>query len=133
MVGLPKTPAGTHYLPDSRGDGWVRFEHDAGSEEEVYRRINLLFRNRKEEIWLVAGRSAYDLRRMISPMPRVAAYFLELHQLRKSVWAIINEGVTQGKDLSTISLGCRLHSTGYVGLLSRDINLWVVVHAYPME
>jgi hypothetical protein len=49
-VGLPKTSAGTPYFPTDLGIGWLRFEYNAASIDEVYRRIELLFRNRDEEI-----------------------------------------------------------------------------------
>jgi hypothetical protein len=129
MVGLPKTRAGTYYLPSKIGDGWYKLENGATSIDEVYRRIDLLFRNRQAEIWRAAARSAFEHRRLISSLPEVMQYFLKLDALRKSVWTIIGDSVANGANLSTISPGCRLHADGYAGLYTPDVQLWAVIHA----
>lgn len=129
MVGLPKTRAGTPYLPSDLGMGWYALENDAGSTEEVYRRIDLLFRNRKEELWRAAARGAYEFRRLIEPLPEVMAHVIHLNTLRKSVWTIIDDGINSGADISIVSPGCRLHSEGYGGLYTPDIQIWAVIHA----
>jgi hypothetical protein len=55
-------------------------------------------------------------------------YFVQLHHLRKSRWTIINEGVAKDANLSMISPGCRLHTGGYAGLYTYDIDHWAVIH-----
>ena len=55
-------------------------------------------------------------------------HFLQLYGLRKSVWAIINDGVTSSADLSIISPGRHLHNDGYAGLYTLDIHLWAIIH-----
>ena len=129
MVGLPRTRAGTPYLPTEVGLGWYRLEHGAATATEVYRRINLLFRNRKEEVWLAAARGAFEFRRFVRPLPEVMEHLIQLHRLRKSAWAIINDGVANGAELSIVSPGCRLLSSGYAGLYTPDVELWAVIHA----
>jgi hypothetical protein len=52
-VGLPKTSAGIPYFPTDLGIGWLHFEYNVASIDKVYRRSELLFRNRDEEIWQV--------------------------------------------------------------------------------
>lgn len=116
MIGLPTTRAGTPYLPNDLGLGWYRLENNVTSIDDVHRRIELLFRNRKEEIWRAAARSAYDICCIITPLPEVVEHFLQLHVLRKSVWTIIDQGVANGSDLSIISPGCRPQTDGYAGL-----------------
>ena len=128
MIGLPRTRAGTPYLPNDMGLGWYHLENGAPTTDEVYRRIGLIFRNRKEEAWLAAARSAFDLRRLIKPLPEVVDHFIHLYNLRKSVWAIINKGVANGSDLSIVSPGCRLQTSGYAGLYTPDVDLWAVIH-----
>ena len=129
VVGLPKTRASTHYIPSSLGIGWCTLEGNATTSDEVYRRIDLLFRNRTEEIWRAANRAAFEFRRLAEPLPDVMEYFLRMSTLRKSVWTIINDGIAQGADLSVVSPGCRLHSKGYGGLYTPDVRLWAVIHA----
>jgi hypothetical protein len=129
MIGLPKTRAGTYYIPNNIGFGWNRLENGATSTDEVYRRMELLFRNRQGEIWRAATRSAYEFRRLITPLPEVMEHFLGLTALRKSVWTIIDEGIANGADLSIVSPGCRLHADGYAGLYTPDVQLWAVIHA----
>ena len=51
---------------------------------------------------------------------------IQLYHLRKSAWAIINEGVANGADI--ISPGCHLQTDGHAGLYTPDINLWAVIH-----
>src|SRR5258706_829481 len=114
MIGLPRTRAGTPYLPNDMGLGWYHLENGAPTTDEVYRRIGLIFRNRKEEAWLAAARSAFDLRRLIKPLPEAVDHFIRLYNLRTSVRAIINEGIANGSDLSIVSPGCRLQTSGYV-------------------
>ena len=128
VIGLPKTRAGTPYIPNDLGLGWCGLENNAASIDEVLRRIDLLFRNRKEELWRAAARSAFEFRRLAEPLPEVMVHFLQLYGLRKSVWTIINDGVASGADLSIISPGCRLHNEGYAGLYTPDIHLWAVIH-----
>ena len=72
MTGLPKTRAGTPYLPNEVSLGWFRSYNNATSIDEVYRRIGLLFRR--------SGSPSSD-------------QTFPVHQLRKSVWTVINEGV----------------------------------------
>ena len=129
MIGLPKTRAGTYFLPNRIGFGWYQLENGATSIDEVYRRIDLLFRNRRAEIWRAAARSAFEFRRLISPLPEVMQYFIKLDSLRKDVWTIIDDSVAGGANLSTISPGCRLHADGYAGLYTPDVQLWAVIHA----
>ena len=50
VIGLLKTRAGTPYIPNDLGLGWCALENNATSIDEVRRRIDLLFRNRKEEL-----------------------------------------------------------------------------------
>src|SRR5258706_14531180 len=128
MVGLPRTRTGTPCLPNDMGLGWYHLENGAPMTDEVYRRIGLIFRNRKEEAWLAAARSAFDLRRLIKPLPEVVDHFIRLYNLRKSVWAIINKGVANGSDLSIVSPGCCLQTSGYAGLYTPDVDLWAVIH-----
>jgi hypothetical protein len=45
-------------------------------------------------------------------------YFVQLHHLRKSVWAIIDEGVANGADL---------YNGEYAGLYTPDVNLQAVI------
>jgi hypothetical protein len=85
MIALPKTRAGTYYIPDEVGVAWCALEHEAITAEEVFRCIDLLSRNRKARIWLAASRSAFNFRLMVEPLPDVMEYFLRLHTLRKSV------------------------------------------------
>jgi hypothetical protein len=129
VIGLPKTRAGTPYIPNDIGLGWCALENNATSINEVYRRVDLLFHNRQEEIWRAAARSAFEFRRIVKPVPEVMEHFLQLHNLRKSVWAIVNDGVASGADLSIISPGCRLHNDGYAGLYTPDVQLWATIHA----
>lgn len=129
VIGLPRTKAGTPYIPSTLGIGWHALENGARTTKEVYRRINLLFRNRQEEIWLAAARSAFEFRRLAEPIPEVMAHLLRLGALRKSVWTIINDGIRHGADFSIASPGCRLHSGGYGGLYTPDVQLWAVIHA----
>ena len=81
-TGLPKTCAGTYFLPNDIGSGWYQLENGVTSIDEVYRRIDLLFRNRRAEIWRAAARSAFEFRRLISPIPEVMQYFIKLDSLR---------------------------------------------------
>ena len=60
MIGLPTTRAGTPYIPDTMGQEWRAIEGDATMIEGVYHHIDLIFRNRKEDIWRAATRSAYE-------------------------------------------------------------------------
>ena len=71
----------------------------------------------KGEIWRAAIRSAYEFRRLITPLPEVMDHLIRLNTLRKSVWSIINESVGHGADLTATSLRCRL----YAGLYTPDI------------
>jgi len=128
MVGLPKTPAGTPYLPDKVGLAWLTLEKDVTGIDAVYHRIDLLFRNRKEEIWLAATRSVFEFRRLITPLPEVMKHFIRLHHLRKNVWTYINKGVANNADVSIVSPGCRLRTGGYAGLYTPDVSLWAVIH-----
>jgi len=128
IVGLPTTRAGTPYLPSDLGVGWCQMEGDATSIAEVHRRIDLLYRNRKTEIWRAAARSAFELRRLIHPLPEVMGHLIGLHDLRKSVWATINDEVADRASLTVISPGCRLHADGYAGLYTPDVQLWAVIH-----
>jgi len=128
MIGLPRTRASTPYLPNDMGLGWYHLENGAPTTDKVYRRIGLIFRNRKEEAWLATARSAFDLRRLIKPLPEVVDHFIRLYNLRKSVWAIINKGVANGSDLSIVSPGCHLQTSGYAGLYTPDVDLWAVIH-----
>jgi hypothetical protein len=129
VIGLPKTQAGTPYVPNNVGLGWCALENNATSINKVYRHIDLLFHNRQEEIWRAATRSAFKFRQIVEPVPKVMEHFLQLHNLRKSVWAIVNDGVASGADLSIISPGCRLHNDGYAGLYTLDVQLWATIHA----
>src|SRR5258706_3614389 len=128
MIGLPRTRASTPYLPNDMGLGWYHLENGAPTTDKVYRRIGLIFRNRKEEAWLATARSAFDLRRLIKPLPEVVDHFIRLYNLRKSVWAIINKGIANGSDLSIVSPRCHLQTNGYAGLYTPDIDLWAVIH-----
>ena len=56
-------------------------------------------------------------------------HFLSLHGLQKSVWSIIDKGVTKNASVAIISPGCRLDINGYAGLYTPDVQLWVVIHA----
>ena len=56
-------------------------------------------------------------------------HFIHLHGLRESVWAVINDSVANGPDLSIVSPGCRLQANGYTGLYTPDVELWAVIHA----
>src|SRR5258706_15988151 len=123
MISLPRTCAGTPYLPNDMGLGWYHLENGAPMTNKVYRRIGLIFRNRKEEAWLAAARSTFDLRRLIKPLPEVVDHFIRLYNLRKSVWAIINEGVANGSDLSIVSPRYRLQTSRYPGLDTPDVEL----------
>src|SRR5258706_540846 len=128
MISLPRTCAGTLYLPNDMGLGWYHLKNGDPTTDKVYRRIGLIFRNRKEEAWLAAAHSAFDLRCLIKPLLEVVDHFIRRYNLRKSVWAIINEGVPNGWDLSIVSPGCRLQTSGYVGLYTPDVDLWAVIH-----
>ena len=128
IVGLPKTRAGTPYLPSDLGIGWHMFENNTTSIDEVFRRIDLLFRNRKEELWLAATRAAFEFRRLITPLPEVMKYMIHLSTLRKSVWTIIDEGISDNAGMSIVSPGCRLHGSGYGGLFTPDVQLWAIIH-----
>ena len=116
VIGLPRTQAGTPYIPNETGIGWHMLEHGAKTKKEVLRRIDLLFRNRQEELWHAAGRSAFEFRRLVEPLPDVIVHFLHLNAMCKSAWSIINNGLARGAPLSIVPLRCRLHSTGYRGL-----------------
>src|SRR5258706_2221046 len=70
MISLPRTCAGMPYLPNDMGLGWYHLENGAPTTDEVYRRIGLIFRNRKEEAGLPAARSAFDLHRLLKPIPK---------------------------------------------------------------
>src|SRR5258706_13071812 len=69
MVGLPRTRAGTYYIPNELGLAWYRFENSAPAIGQVYRRIDLLYRNTKGETWRAAVRSAFEACRLIDPFP----------------------------------------------------------------
>jgi hypothetical protein len=58
----------------------------------------------------------------------VIEHLLRLHTLRKSVWAIINDGVANNADLSIVSSGRRLQPDGYGGPYTTDVRLWTVIH-----
>src|SRR5258706_6235912 len=72
MVGLPRTRAGTYYIPNELGLAWYRFENSAPAIGQVYRRIDLLYRNTKGETWRAAARSAFEARRLLKPFPRLS-------------------------------------------------------------
>jgi hypothetical protein len=127
VLGLPKTRAGTYYIPSDLGVGWYIFENGASSVGR-YTRVNLLFRGCHEELWRAARRSAYEFRQLAEPLPEVMTYLLRLDSLRKSVWTIINDGIGRGLDLSIVSPRCRLHSDGYAGLYTPDVELWAFIH-----
>ena len=74
------------------------------------------------------ARSAFEARRLIDPFPMVMDHLLQLHNLRKSVWMIINDSVTGSASLSVISPGCCLHTDGYAGLYTPDVQLWSMIH-----
>src|SRR5258706_2252151 len=128
MIGLPRTRAGTPYLPNDMGLGWYHLENGAPTTDEVYHWIGLIFRNRKEEAWLAAARSTFDLRRLIKPLPEVVDHFIRLYNLRKSVWAIINKGVANGSDLSIVFSRCHLANSTYSGLYTPDVHPPAVIH-----
>src|SRR5258706_2252153 len=71
MIGLPRTRAGTPYLPNDMGLGWYHLENGTLTTDEVYRQIGLIFRNRKEEAWLAVARSAFNLCRLSNPSRRL--------------------------------------------------------------
>ena len=73
--------AGTPNLLSEEGLGWYRLEDGASLVDEVHHRISLLFRNRKEETWLAAARGAFDLCRLVKPLPEVTRQFIHLHLL----------------------------------------------------
>src|SRR5258706_12983636 len=123
MIGLPRTRAGTPYLPNDMGLGWYHLENSAPTTDKVYRRIGLIFHNRKEEAWLTAARSAFDLHCLIKPLPEVVDHFIRLYNLRKSVWAIINKGVANGSDLSIVSPRWHLQTSRQAGLDTPDLDL----------
>ena len=128
IIGLPTTRAGTFYIPNDTGLGWFELENQVSSVDDVYRRIDLIFRDREGEPWRAAARGAYEFRRLATPVPAVMEYLLRLHTLRKSVWAVVNESVRHGADLTAISPGCRLYTDGYAGLFTPDIQLWAVLN-----
>lgn len=128
MVGLPKTRAGTPYFPSEVGLGWYRLENGAASISQVYKRIDLLFRNRKTETWRAAARSVFNYRHHLDDIAGPMEYFLSLHGLRKSVWSIIDEGVANNASVAIASPGCRLDENGYAGLYTPDVQLWAVLH-----
>jgi len=78
--------------------------------------------------WLAATRSVFELRRPIKPLPEVMKHFIQLHHLRTSVWAYINEAVANDADVSIVSPGYRLRTGGYAGLHTPDVSLWAVIH-----
>ena len=129
VIGLPRTQAGTPYIPNETGIGWHTLEHSAKTKGEVLRRIDLLFHNRQEELWRAAGRSAFEFRRLAEPLPDVVVHFLHLNAMRKSAWSIINDGLARRAPLSIVPLGCQLHSAGYGGLYTPDIHIWAFIHA----
>lgn len=47
MIGLAKTHAGIVYIPNCTGLGRYQLENEANSINEVYRRIDLIFRDRE--------------------------------------------------------------------------------------
>jgi len=89
IIGLPTTRVGTPYLPSALGVGWYQLENDTASVAEIYRHGDLLYRNRKTEIWRAAARSAFELRRIVHPLPEVIGHLIGLHDLRISVWATV--------------------------------------------
>jgi hypothetical protein len=56
--------------------------------------------------------------------PEVMNYVVYLHHLRKSVWAII----TKGSPTVLNHFPSRLHTGGYAGLYTPNINPWAVIH-----
>jgi len=130
IIGLPMTHTGTPYLLSDLGVGWYQLENNASSTAEVHRRIDLLYRNRKSEVWRAAARGAFELRQLVEPLPEVMGHLISLHNLRKSIWATINDGATNCSSLSIISPGCHLHADGYMGLYTPDVQLWAVVHCF---
>src|SRR5258706_2851486 len=55
MVGLPRTHAGTYYIPNKLGLAWHQLENNASTIVQVYCHINLLYCNTKEEVWRTAA------------------------------------------------------------------------------
>ena len=62
MVGLPRTRAGTYYIPNELGLAWHQLKNNASTIVQVYRRIDLLYCNTKEEAWHAAAQSAFEAR-----------------------------------------------------------------------
>jgi hypothetical protein len=127
-IGLPVTAAGTPYYPNEVGVGWATFENNAPTLKDVDRRIDLLFRNREQEVWRAASRSVIHFRRSVIRTPEVMERFMHLHDLCNSMWNVINNGVARSLDQSVVSPGCRLHSDGYMGLYTPDVLLWSVIY-----
>ena len=67
---------------------FISIKNDVTSIDEIYRHI---FGNRKEETWRAAARSTFEFHRLIEPLPEVVNHLFHLHNLRKSVWAIIDD------------------------------------------
>ena len=129
MVGLLKTRAGTPYFPSETGLGWYHLENNVASISHIYRRINLLFCNRKEEIWRTAAQSVFEYHKHLDSLPGPMEHFLSLHGLWKSIWSIIDEGVTKNASVAIISPRCHLDINRYAGLYTPDVQLWAVIHA----
>ena len=111
------------------GLGWYCLENNVASISHIYRCIELLFCNRKEEIWRAAAQSIFEYRKHLDSLPGLMEHFLSLHGLWKSVWSIIDEGVAKNASVAIVSPGCRLDINGYAGLYTPDVQLWAVIHA----
>ena len=111
------------------GLGWYCLENNVASISHIYRCINLLFCNRKEEIWRATAQSIFEYRKHLDSLPGLMEHFLSLHGLRKGVWSIIDEGVAKNASVAIVSPGCHLDINGYAGLYTPDVQLWAVIHA----
>ena len=84
----------------ARPVGWYTLNNGAKTTREIYRRIDLLFRNGLEQLWRAAAHGAYEYEFcwVSEPLPDGMAYPLRVSSLRKSVWSIINDGIESGAE-----------------------------------